>query len=62
MVPETLLKKRKSQEKERADKAQEREQKKKVSSPSTSPLVMMTPNPNVTSFGNDVPLLTIFRD
>ena len=31
MVPETLLKKRKSQEKERADKAEQREAKKKVS-------------------------------
>jgi large subunit ribosomal protein L7e len=30
LVPETLLKKRKSQEKERAEKAQEREAKKKV--------------------------------
>jgi hypothetical protein len=30
LVPETLLKKRKSQEKERADKAQQRESKKKV--------------------------------
>lgn len=30
-MPETLLKKRKSQEKERADKQQERETKKKVS-------------------------------
>ena len=30
LVPETLLKKRKSQEKERADKQQERDTKKKV--------------------------------
>ena len=30
LVPETLLKKRKSQEKERAEKAEERETKKKV--------------------------------
>ena len=34
LVPETLLKKRKSQEKERADKAEERETKKKVWCPS----------------------------
>ena len=30
LVPETLLKKRKSQEKERAEKSEQREQKKKV--------------------------------
>ena len=30
LVPETLLKKRKSQEKERAEKAEQREAKKKV--------------------------------
>ena len=64
MVPETLLKKRKSQEKERADKAQEREKKKKVRHQSCT----------VKAFGDDiypfirlalcdvVVLLTIFRD
>lgn len=43
-MPETLLKKRKSQEKERADKAEEREQKKKVSLRNHPGLAMMMSN------------------
>ena len=62
LVPETLLKKRKSQEKERADKAQEREQKKKVSRLHNSRTCDDDVQSNATSYGDDVPLLTIFRD
>ena len=62
LVPETLLNKRKSQEKERADKAQEREQKKKVSWLYISGICDDDIQLNATSYGDDVPLLTIFRD
>lgn len=62
LVPETLLKKRKSQEKERADKAQDREQKKKVSRRCAVRACDDDVQSNATSFGDDVPLLTIFRD
>jgi len=47
-VPETLLKKRKSQEKERAEKSEQREQKKKVSHiPAYSMLVVMISTNNL---------------
>jgi predicted Rossmann fold nucleotide-binding protein DprA/Smf involved in DNA uptake len=62
-VPETLLKKRKSQEKERADKAEQREAKKKVRKPRVV-LIGYDDDiyPKSTSCGNVVVLLTIFRD
>ena len=63
-MPETLLKKRKSQEKERADKAQDREAKKKVCLQVS--LAVLYSDDTTTSFrlapSNVVVLSTIFRD
>lgn len=62
MVPETLLKKRKSQEKERAEKQQDRDAKKKVCSFAlpTHPSVMDI-YPVLTSLVRCCQQFTIFR-
>ena len=54
LVPETLLKKRKSQEKERAEKAEQRETKKKVRQLLPSIFAMMIFTQTTTSFGYGV--------
>lgn len=67
MVPETLLKKRKSQEAARAERRAEADEKKKVSffAPSCTALpsnyLMTTPTTRLDPRVNAVALLTIFR-